>query len=174
MMLSVEEAAKVPKKKANRGEIDSYYYLDAFMCKMKWIKECMEKRAKLVPGVWRDICLIENKLDSVLKWTGATFEPEKARQLKRMGQSMHVELKFNTSVVRDKDMILLDSNELATIVTAATQHCKIQMCEPHECNKCDLGRTIDNLSWISRENRAWWEVFAALVREEEAKHANGE
>lgn len=168
-MLSEEARRAIPKKKANRGEVDAYYYLDAFHGKMQMVKENMEKRSKLVPGIWRDICLIEKKLDTVLMYLGATFEDEKARQLKRMGQSMHVELKYNVQVVRENDMILVSADELATIITAATQHCKIQMCEPHECRKCELGKVIDNLSWISRDGRAWWEVFAALVREEEKK-----
>ena len=170
-MMTDEELRALPKKQANRGEVDCYYYLDAFHDKMKQVKKDMEKRAKLVPGVWRDICLIENKLDYVLKLLGATFEPEKARQLKRMGQSIHVELKYNRQAVRDNDMILVSADELATIVTAASQFCKMQMCEAQECRKCELGKVMDNLSWVSRDGRAWWEVFASLVNEQEAKNA---
>lgn len=111
--------------------------------------------------------LMKSKLANLLLGLGGTFEPEKARQIKRMGQSVRIDLKFHKQAVRDADMILVDMEELGVLITAASEMCKLRMCEPHECRKCQLGRTLDKLSWVSRENRAWWEVFEAKLREGE-------
>lgn len=170
-MLTKEQILALPKKKANRAEVDAYYYLDAFHTELAQIKADTEKRCRLVPGLWRDLCLVESKLGGILLLMGGTFETEKARQIKRMGQNLHVELKFNKQAVRDQDMMLVDMEEMGVLITFASQHCKLQMCEPHECRNCRLGKVLDGLSWLTRENRAWWEVLAALVREGESEHA---
>ena len=163
-----EEILALPRKPANRAEVDAYYYADAFCTQLAdHIMPAMETRSKMVPGCWRTLRSINGLLIKWLRECGGTFEEEKKRQIKRMGQCLHMELKFNRQVVRDNEMLLVDMNELGILVVAATQHCKMQMCEPHECRNCQLGKTLDALSFKSRENRAWWEVFAALTREKE-------
>lgn len=97
-----------------------------------------------------------------------TFEPEKAAQIVRMSQSLRVKLEFARQVVRENDMILVDMDELGVLITAARGQCQLGMCAPEECRKCQLGKVLDNLSFVSREDRAWWEVFEKLERGENA------
>lgn len=151
---------------ANRAEVDAYYYLDAFSRELARIEGDVNKRVHMIPGGWRDLRLIRKKLDGLLDGLDKTFEPEKARQIKRMGNSVRIKLEFNRQAVRDAEMMLVDMEELGILITAASQHCKLNMCEPEQCRKCMLGRVMDKLSWVSRENRAWWEVFEAKIRED--------
>lgn len=165
-----EEILALPKKAANRAEVDAYYYLDAFSKSLaQQVEPAMEKRMHMVPGGWRDLKLIQSKLKNLLRTLGGTFEPQKATQIIRMGQSVRIKLEFNRQAVRDMDLMLVEMDEMGVLITAASQHCKLQMCEPSECRKCQLGRVLDKLSWVSRENRAWWEVFEAKLREADAE-----
>lgn len=161
-MMTKEEARALPKKAANRAEVDAYYMLDAFRQKLHKIAPDIEKRAHLVPGGWRDIRLMQSKMDNLMLGLSGTFEPEKAQQIVRMGQSVQVKLEFNRAVVRENDMMLVDMDELGVLIQAARQECKLRMCEPQECRKCQLGKVLDKLSWVSRDGRAWWEVFSML------------
>ena len=104
--------------------------------------------------------LIRAKTGNLLRMLSGTFEPEKAKQIIKMGQSVRMKLEFNKQVVRDMDMFLVE-----TVITFASYHCKLQMCEPHMCRRCQLGRVMDKLSWVSRGDRAWWEVFESKLRE---------
>ena len=166
-MMTDEEILALPKKAANRAEVDAYYYMDAFYDAIGRIKGDMEKRLKMLPGGWRDMNLVYSKMGRLLRELSGTFEPEKALQIKRMGQSVRVRLEFNRPVVAANDMFLVDMQEMGVLITAASQHCKLNMCMPHECRKCQLGKVMDKLSWVSREDRAWWEVFEAKLREGE-------
>ncbi|MBQ7885514.1 MAG: hypothetical protein IJ313_01320 [Clostridia bacterium] len=165
-MMTDEQILALPKKAANRAEVDAMYYLGAFAKQLQQIAGDIEKRCHMVPGGWRDLKMIIKKTDGLIRMLGGTFEPEKARQIRRMGQSLRVKLEFNRQVVRENDMILVDMDELGVLIVAASQECKLRMCEPSECRKCQLGRTLDKLSWVSRDGRAWWEVFEAKMREE--------
>lgn len=49
-MMTDEEILALPKKTANRAEVDAYYYMDAFYDAMGRIKGDMEKRLKMLPG----------------------------------------------------------------------------------------------------------------------------
>lgn len=164
-MMTKEQARTLQKKAANRAEVDAYYMLDAFRVKLYRIAPDIEKRLRLVPGGWRDMRLMQAKMDNLMMGLSGTFEPEKAAQIERMGQSIQVRLDFNRAVVRENDMMLVDMEELGVLITAASEACKLRMCEPQECRKCQLGRVLDKMSWVSRENRAWWEVFESKLRE---------
>lgn len=171
MAMTDEEILALPRKPANRAEVDAYYYADAFCTQLKdHIMPAMEKRSRMVPGCWRKLRAVNGLLIQWLRECGGTFEEEKKHQLKRMGSCLHTELKFNKQAVRDNEMLLVDMNELAILVVAATQSCKLKMCEPHECRSCQLGRVLDQLSFKSRENQAWWEVFGVLESEVTREH----
>lgn len=164
-MMTDAEIMSLPKKTANRAEVDACYYLGAFAKSLKENEGAINKRLHMIPGGWRDLKMIISKLDNLLRAMGGTFEPEKWIQIKRMTESVRTKLEFNRQAVRDNDMILVDMDELGTLIVAASEHCKLQMCEASECRKCQLGKVIDKLSWVSRENRAWWEVFETLTRD---------
>lgn len=165
-MMTDEEILALPKKAANRREVDGYYYMDAYCDKLSEIEQDMEKRCKLVPGAWRELRLIRALTEKWLRVIGGTFEEQKAQQMKRMGRNLHVELKFNLArPARDKDLMLVEMEELGTLIVAANQECKLRMCAPGDCHRCQLGKVFDALSWVSRGNRAWWEVFEEKARE---------
>lgn len=172
-MMTDAEILALPKKPANRAEVDAYYYFDAAYDVFGTVEKDMEKRIRMIPGGWRDLKLIRAKTGNLLRMLSGTFEPEKAKQIIKMGQSVRMKLEFNKQVVRDMDMFLVETDEMGVLITFASYHCKLQMCEPHMCRRCQLGKVMDKLSWVSREDRAWWEVFESKLRETEAGE-NGE
>ena len=165
-MMTDAEIMALPKRKANRAEVDDMYYIGAYARKMGELQKDIEKRVRLIPGGWRDLRMIASRTEGLLRALMGTFEPEKAVQIDRMQNSLRVRLDFNRQVVRENDMILVDMDELAVLLVAAKGQCQLGMCLSEECRKCQLGKVLDNLSWLSRENRAWWEVFEGLTRED--------
>ena len=49
-MMTGEQIMALPKKKANRAEVDAMYYMAAYAKKMGDIQGDIEKRARLIPG----------------------------------------------------------------------------------------------------------------------------
>lgn len=167
-MMTDEQIMALPKKAANRAEVDACYYLGAFGREVERMQGDIEKRVRMIPGGWRDLRMIASKTENLLRAMLGTFEPQKAAQIHRMENSLRVKLEFNRQVVRENDMLLVDMDELGVLITEAREKCKLGMCMPEECRSCQLGRVLDNLSFVSRENRAWWEVFEKLERGESA------
>lgn len=166
-MMTDAEIMALPKKKANRAEVDAMYYIGAYGRKMGELQKDIEKRLRMIPGGWRDMRMIASKTENLLRALLGTFEPEKAVQIDRMQNSLRVRLDFNRQIVRENDMLLVDMDELGVLIVAAKGQCQLGMCTPEECRKCQLGKVLDNLSWVSRDGRAWWEVFETMTREED-------
>jgi hypothetical protein len=161
------EIMSLPKKTANRAEVDAYYYLAAAQRTLARAERDMEKRIRMLPNGWRDFRLVQSRMGDLVRMIGGTFEPEKARQIARMGQTVQLKLEFNRQAVREKEMMLIETEEACALITAAQEACKLRMCDPQECRKCELGRVMDRLSWLSRGNRAWWEVFGVMGTKKE-------
>ena len=86
-MMTDAEILAMPKKVANRAEVDAYYYFDAAYDVMGTIEKDMEKRIRMIPGGWRDLKLIRTKMGNLLRMLSGTFEPEKAQQIMKMGKA---------------------------------------------------------------------------------------
>ena len=55
-MLKKEDRKALPKKRANRAEIDAFYYLAAARSGVMTAEENLKTRAKMVPGGGGVIC----------------------------------------------------------------------------------------------------------------------
>ena len=53
--MTPEERKNLPKKRANRNEVDTFYLLCASLSAMMSGEEHLERRARLIPGGWRDL-----------------------------------------------------------------------------------------------------------------------
>lgn len=166
-MLTDEQRHALPKKRANRREIDAFYGLaaclsfliDASGDKERDEKGMLEDRSRLIPGGWRDLRLIRTKTENLLKCILNTFEPEKQRTIAKQMDHLRIKTVFGPEASKDPEMFMLPTEDLALLIYAATQECKLYMCPSGDCARCKLGKVLDSASFVSRGDRAWWEVF---------------
>lgn len=162
--MTPEEHKNLPKKRAYRNEIDAYYRLYAAMSTVVEAEENLEKRVRLIPGGWRDLRMIHTKLRNLLKCTLCTFEEEKQKSIKLHSKYIRLRTTFGPEASKDPESMVLPMDDLGVLVFAASQECKLRMCPAAECAQCQLGRVLDGTSFISRGDRAWWEVFDQAKR----------
>lgn len=158
--MTPDERKKLPKKRANRNEVDTFYLLCASLSAMMSGEEHLEKRARLIPGGWRDLRMMRVRLENLVLCLLNTFEPDKQRHIGRQMQSLRLKTVFGPEAAKDPEMFMLPLEDVGVLVRAATQGiCKINMCPQAECARCQLGKVLDRCSFVTRGDRAWWEVF---------------
>lgn len=163
-MLTHEQRMALPKKRANRKEIDAFYMLAAATSAVMTVEEDLEARAKLVPGGWRDVRLLRSKMQNLMQCLIHTFEPEKQHSISKQMHHLRIKTVIGPEAHKDPELFVLPINDLALLIHASTQECKLLMCPSGDCARCRLGKVLDSASFVSRGDRAWWEVF------EQARH----
>lgn len=164
-MLTKEQRAALPKKPANRAEMDSFNYLSACLTDMLEAQKTLEKRARMVPGGWRNLRMMTAVLENFLTDMLGTFEADKLRQIQRTSKSVRHKLVFSKAVIDEGEQFLIAMDDLGYLVSAAVSgQCKICMGSPAECRQCQLGKVLDGVSFVTRGDRGWWEVFEQAER----------
>lgn len=170
-MRTDEQRENLPKKRANSAEISTYNMLCASLYDLSQAahddKSPIKKRLRMIPGGWRDMRMLYARMESLLRDVFFTFEPEKRAQIRRMQVGMRNKLTVGPQVCRDEGLFVLNENDLGVLLFSATDRCKTCMGTPGECRRCQLGKTLDAVSFISRGgNRSWWEVMESAPRSE--------
>lgn len=163
-MLTPEQRRALPKKRANRKEIDAFYILAAATSAVMTVEEDLNARAQLIPGGWRDVRMLVSKMQNLMQCLIHTFEPEKQQSIAKQMNHLRIKTVFGPEASKDPEMFMLPTEDLAILIHAATQECKLLMCPSGDCARCRLGKVLDSASFVSRGDRAWWEVF------EQARH----
>lgn len=163
-MLTPEERKALPKKRANRDEVDTFYLLAAALSALMSGEELLKSRAQMIPGGWRDLRMIRAKLENLVLCMLNTFELDKQHHIGRQMQHIRIKTVFGPEASKDPEMFMLPIEDLALLVHASTQECKLGMCPSAECARCKLGKVLDRVSFVSRGDRAWWEVFEQASR----------
>ena len=168
-MIHKYKAGSLPTKPANRLETDTFYRIVSSLNSLLLAQDDLKARAHLIPGGWRDLraCLaLEEKLVHNLL---QTFDEKKRGQIARQMKHMRVRVVFGPEASREPEMVMMDVEDLAVMLHAASGECRLRMCMPNECSRWELGQVIDRCSFVSRGNRAWWEVIEAARREQETQ-----
>ena len=118
----------------------------------------LERRVRLIPGGWRDLCLVHAKLDKLTKTIMETIPPEKRRNLIKMGHrsKFHIVLGPQATQTASADEALLGFDDLDVLVLAAREQCK--MCTDWsrgKCSRCELGKTLDRVLRYDRNGKDW-------------------
>lgn len=172
MKLTKEQKQALPKKRANRREIDAFYGMAAALSMLleaagdKELEEpgILTERAKLIPGGLRDMRCAAALMKDLVPTMLHTFEPDKQRSIGKQMKHIRIKTTFAPEAHKEPEMFMLPISDLALLIRAATESCKVRMCSPGECSQCVLGKVIDRASFVSRGNRAWWEVFEQATR----------
>lgn len=157
--MTPEERKNLPKKRANRNEIDTFYLLCAALSALMSGEEHLESRARLMPGGWRNLRMMRSQLENFVLSMLNTFEPDKQRHIGKQMRYLRLKTVFGPEAAKDPEMFMLPIEDVGVLVHAATQECKLHMCPPADCVRCQLGRVLDRCSFVTRGDRAWWEVF---------------
>lgn len=160
----MSEKNTLPTKRANRRETDAYYMLCAALDALFKAEDDLKERAQLIPGGWRDLRCARAKAEGVMRQMLHTFEPEKVVAIGRQIKHLRVKTVFGSEASKDPEQFLMPLDDLAVLIHAARQECKLRMCPAGECGRCELGKVIDRASYVSRGDRAWWEVFDRAER----------
>ena len=172
MKLTDEQKMEIKTKRANRDQIDAFYALGAclsFLVEAAGDKEVDEpgklvERAQMIPGGLRDLRCAAAIMKDLVPNLLLTFEPDKQMSIRRQIKHLRIKTTFGPEAHKDPEMFMITIEDLALLVRAATEACKVRMCAPGECSQCVLGKVIDRASFVSRGDRAWWEVFEQAMR----------
>ena len=155
----------LPVKRANRFEMDAFYKLSAMRNTIGMAKEDLEGRARMIPGGWRDLRACLSLMEKLVHNLLMTFDEKKRGQIARQMKHMRVRVVFGPEASHEPETVMMDIEDLAVMLHAASGECRLRMCKPDECNHCQLGQVIDRCSFVTRDNRAWWEVIEAARKE---------
>ena len=150
----------IKTKPSNRAEQDCYLYLCASLSDLIEAQEKMERRIRLVPRGWWMIRVCTSLLTKLLRGIWQTFEPEKRRQIQRTSERVRHKLIIGQQATTEEEQYVVAAKDFGVLMCAASDKCGLCMGTPQDCKRCDLGKVIDGLSFISRQDRAWWEVFS--------------
>ena len=163
-----EQRLSLPTKRANSAEVEEYNFLCAALKDLETAgKEDgpLCKRIHLIPGGWRDIRMLEKRLENLLRDIWFTFEPNKRAQIRRTQDRLRHKLVMGPQVTKDEHQYVLCEADFGVLLFAATEYCKTCMGTPAECGRCQLGKVLDATSFISRgDDRSWWEVMEGASR----------
>lgn len=159
----------IKTKPSNRAEQDCYLYLRASLSDLIEAQEKMERRIRLVPRGWWMIRVCTALLTKLLRGIRQTFEPVKRAQIQRTAERCRHKLLIGPQVTSDEEQYVLKSSDFGVLMCAATEGCQICMGTPAQCKQCQLGKVLDGVSFISRQDRAWWEVFSQGTRRDIGK-----
>lgn len=165
-MLTLEQRRALPTRKSNRKNIDAFYMLAAGLNSLLVAADDLEPHIRLIPNGWRDLKMMISRWENLALCMVHTFEPEKQRSIEKQMKHLRVKTVFGPEASKDPELFLLPIDDLALLIHAATQECKLYMCPSGECARCRLGKVLDRTSFVSRGDRAWWEVFEQATRKD--------
>ena len=157
---------EIKTRPSNREEQDHYLFMLASVSDWIEAKESkgMEARFRGIPNGWRDLCLVVAVAKNLTKKLKYTYEPNKRMQMQRTADRARHKLIIGPQATTDEEQYVLCSSDFGVLMVAATEKCGMCLGTPADCRQCDLGKTLDAVSFISRQNRAWWEVFERSKR----------
>lgn len=170
-MRTDEQRSNFPTKRANSAEVSTYNMLCASLYDLSQAahkeNSPVQKRLRMIPGGWRDMRMLYARMEGLLRDMWFTFEPEKRAQIRRMQTGMRNKLVVGPQACKDAGLFVLSEKDLGVLLFSATDRCKTCLGTPGECKRCQLGKTLDDVSFISRgDDRSWWEVMEAAPRAE--------
>ena len=148
---------ELPVIRANREHINALFGLFAAVQEMEKAENAMENRIRAIPNGWRDIKMIEKRLDNLISDLCETYPLEKLISIRRMLPHMKYQVQCVVAASSLKeDENLIASDDLDTISIYAHEQCKL--CIDQDCSKCKLGRTFDRIFMHDRDGGSWAHV----------------
>ena len=155
---------EIKTKPSNRAEQDHYLYLCASLSDIIDAKEQMETRIRMIPNGWRDWCMLTSVMRRLMIDLKMTFEPAKRAQMQRTAERCMHKLLIGPQATTEEEQYVVKASDFGVLMYAATDKCQLCLGTPSDCKACQLGKVLDGVSFVSRGDRAWWEVFEKSTR----------
>lgn len=142
--------------RANGRDLEQIFALFAAAQELRAAQQTMERRARAIPGGWRDMRLIGTLLDKLVVNLVGTLQPEKLASMRRMLPKMHYKVVCGTEATSTlPDEVVLAYDDLNTLVRYAHETCKLCVGGNENCRACALGKTLDRVMLRDRGDEGW-------------------
>lgn len=168
-----ESAAERPERMANVPEIrlrgDDVTMIMALFASWDTLEKLADnadfcRRVKAIPGGLRDLKMLRAKIAHLADDIAWTIPKEKVvgfmRTLRRM--KYNVQQGPIASKPKGDNQEIITTEELDELVASAWEH-RCKLCIEGNCDRCELGRVLDNLVSQDRDGRSW--SMMDIVRE---------
>ena len=151
------KANGIPTFRVKNDEVNLAFGMLAGLQEMKKAEETMERRFRAIPNGWRNLRMIESVYSKLIDDLLQTYPVEKLISMERMMPHMKYKVTCGVSASKlQEDECIITENNLNSLCIAAHEQCKI--CIDPQCNRCKLGKTLDNILCYDREDYSWAEV----------------
>lgn len=118
--------------------------------------ENIQRRMRLLPNGWRDLRMIQQRLARLTDAIQWTIPQEKRVGFARTASRCRYIVMQGPLASRPKADTeeIVTTDELNTLVGAAWDG-KCRMCFDGDCDRCELGKVLDNLISQDRDGRHW-------------------
>ena len=139
----------LPRTRIRQEEIDCIVFLLCCTTRFKHIKTAMEKRLRMIPNGWRDMCLITATLDKLVDKVLDTVTTEKLYTLKALIPDTRVHITYTRQIGKHKDEITGIHEKDLDLLTAVAHDGVCKLCDGN-CDRCDLGKVFDKFLYTGR------------------------
>ena len=147
----------VPEQRVRECELHDLFKLYASWDAVEKVQEdsFFVKRVKSIPNGWRDLRMLRAILEKLVNAIMWTIPAEKVEGVARTVTRMRYSVTQGKAVTRpneNKEQIV-SARELDALIKAAHEN-KCRLCDEN-CNRCELGKALDNLVAIDRNGGSW-------------------
>lgn len=147
----------VPEQRVRECELQDLFRLYAAWDALEKVQEdsFFVNRTKSIPNGWRDLRMIRAMLEKLVNAIMWTIPQEKVEGVARTATRMRYSITQGKAVTRpneNKEQIV-SARELDALIKAAHEN-KCRLCDEN-CNRCELGKALDNLVAIDRDGGSW-------------------
>lgn len=152
-----EYLANVPEQRVRECELHDLFKLYAAWDAVEKVQEdsFFVKRVKSIQNGWRDLRMLRAILEKLVNAIMWTIPAEKVEGVARTATRMRYSITQGKAVTRpneNKEQIV-SARELDALIKAAHEN-KCRLCD-EDCNRCELGKALDNLVAIDRNGGSW-------------------
>lgn len=138
-------------------EMNDLFALHASLDQFDRARRDMDQRLKLVSYGKRDMAMIRAVLDTLIDRIMETIPPEKRESLKRNMRRMCYQIYLAHPAVRNPEEIIISGPDMEVLTRYA--HGYACMGCDKDCNKCELGATLDHVMIQCRRHDESWSLI---------------
>ena len=140
----------LPRIRTRQEEVDGIIFLLCCTTRFKDIQQAMEKRLRTIPNGWRDIRLIDSKLDKLVDNILDTVPTDKLLTIKRLIPDTRMHITYSKQFGKGKDEMTGIHEKDLDLLTAVAHDSVCKLCDGN-CDRCDLGKVFDRFLFTERD-----------------------
>lgn len=140
-----------------REETNDLFALYASLDQFDRAQADMGKRLSLIPNGKRDMAMLRAVLDKLIDRIMDTIPPEKRENLKRNLRRMCYQIYLAHPAVANPEEIIITGKDME-VLTRYVHGYACMGCDK-DCNKCELGMTLDRVMIQCRRHNESWSLI---------------